>query len=618
MKKNLKKLFSLMLAATMLLVMSATAFAETVDVEVRTDDLPLNNHTYAAYQILSGTQAKDDNGNLVTALGDVKWGNGIDSAKFLSELKSNQTIGPKFTYVSDAASFAEVMNEISSYSEEADLVAQTAYKCTVGSPVALHEGSNALDTGYYLIIDNTGDLSQGDAYNSALLQVTGNITIYGKTDIPTVEKKVKENVKEIDNSLPDVDVSLPKAINDDLMGPKLKAPLKGPEVDIDVPDIDIGGTDDGTDTSSSDKNVYGEGYNDVADYNIGDAVPFKLIGTVPATYNYEKYPTYVFHDESGTGLTVNAGSVSVYYTEDKSLEAGAKGTTDLKDYFDVKVSEDGHTLTVSLNTDMKDLVEVKRLIEAGNYIVVSYTATLNENATIGLSGNEDGSTDHRNQNSVVLEYTNTPNIKSGGEPGTNKTKEDKTIVFTYELDTIKFDEENSEIKLPDAKFVLFRLDDDGNNEYAIVKDRKVTGWTSNKEEAEAAPLVSGSDGLFKVIGLDDGIYYLEETVPPKGYNLLKDPVKITISAKTANNQRWDSFIPSDALTHLEVTVPVKDQFVTTEGDINSGIVEIKVLNNKGAELPSTGGVGTTLFYIIGAILVLGAGVVLITRRRMSH
>ena len=149
-------------------------------------------------------------------------------------------------------------------------------------------------------------------------------------------------------------------------------------------------------------------------------------------------------------------------------------------------------------------------------------------------------------------------------------------------------------------------------EYAVLDaDKTVTGWTASKDEATV--LVSDDAGLFRVIGLDDGTYYLEETKAPAGYNLLSAPVVVEITAATVNGQNWDSFAPADALTALAVTADGE----AGSADAATGAAAITIANNKGAVLPETGGMGTTILYIAGGVLVLAAVVLLVTKKRMD-
>lgn len=243
-------------------------------------------------------------------------------------------------------------------------------------------------------------------------------------------------------------------------------------------------------------------------------------------------------------------------------------------------------------------------VSQGKYIIVEYTATLNQSAVIGLPGNS---------NKVYLEYSNKPDQSGSGENNTGNTPEDEVLVFTYELDTTKVDGSNTETKLRDAKFVL--LNSDGTK-VAKISSGKFDGWqdlptagSDGKIAAESWPtdtiLTSNASGLFTVTGLDAGTYKLREIVAPAGYNLLKSDITVEITATIDGT-------PS-TLTGLAVTA---DGTAGT-GNVDSGIVGITVANNKGATLPETGGIGTTIFYTVGGILVLVAVVLLVTKKRMN-
>lgn len=117
-----------------------------------------------------------------------------------------------------------------------------------------------------------------------------------------------------------------------------------------------------------------------------------------------------------------------------------------------------------------------------------------------------------------------------------------------------------------------------------------------------------------MIGLDDGTYKLREIKAPDGYNLLPNDVEVVITATTTNGQDWTSGTASEALTALKVKV---DNGEEQDGIVSNGTVNINVQNNKGATLPETGGMGTKIFYLAGGILALGAGLLLVTRKRME-
>ena len=516
--KQTRKLLSLLLALAMVCALAATAFAATVTIP---SDGILKDHTITAYQIFSGREEEG-------ILSDVQWGSGISSDAFLTALKDGTAFGDKFDACTDAAAVAEVLSANTSF---ADAFAKLAYTHKTGDGTPLSSGPNTLADGYYLVVDTTSDVGLGGAYNAALLQVVGNITIRAKTDAPTVEKKVLE----------------------------------------------------------------GNTYQDAADYNIGDAVPFRLIGSVPDMSRYDTYK-YVFHDTLSDGLTLNQDSIKVYVASDNTGSDKAEITGWTK-------TVSGQTFTVSF-ADLKTVSGVSQ----GKYIIVEYTATLNQSAVIGLPGNS---------NKVHLEYSNKPDQSGSGDTdNTGKTPEDEVLVFTYELDTTKVDGKNPDTNLRGAKFVL--LNSDGNK-VAKITNGKFDGWQNlpsagadGKIAAESWPtdsvLTSNENGLFTVTGLDAGTYKLREIVAPAGYNLLKDDITVVITATIAAGNDGKT-----TLTNLEVTA---DGTAGT-GNVDSGSVGITVANNKGATLPETGGIGTTIFYTLGGILVLVAVVLLVTKKRMN-
>lgn len=540
---------------------ASTAMAvdgNTVNVTVLGADSNLNGHAYTAYQILSGTQATSGG-----ALGDAAWGSGINDAAFLKALKADTTIGEYFTKVTDAKGFAEALSNTDNFPADGAntrLVAKIAMKNTKGTGTALAAGSSTqLDKGYYLIVDSTTDGQT--VYNPAVLAITSDIKIKDKTDVPTLEKKVQENKKD-----------------------------------------------------ATGDTAYGSKFNDVADYNIGDDVPFHLIGSVPDMSQYETY-TYKFTDTFDKGFdAVDTSNVKVYLSNDKKLDLeGESVDTDITSYFsgtngsiqytpatEAQGETAGTKATLTVSTkDLKKAATYSK--EQPQYVIVSYTAKLNANAKIGLPGNV---------NEAYLTYSNKPDQSGQGEnQPTGNTTEDKVIVFTYGLDVTKVDSRNVETKLKDAEFKLYRGTD--TKEYVKVDaNNKVTGWTTTKNEGSV--LKSDAEGNFKVTGLDDGTYTLVETKAPAGYNLPADGFSVTLKATTANNQTWNG-TANTALTDLAVKVDQTDG----TGDVTTGLGAITIKNTQGSSLPSTGGMGTVLLYVAGiAVFVLaGATLVMALRRR---
>lgn len=320
------------------------------------------------------------------------------------------------------------------------------------------------------------------------------------------------------------------------------------------------------------------GYAKYEDAGIGDTVYYKLTGTLPTNYaDYETYK-YEFHDTLSIGLTYNEiESVSVLHSDKTTTAVAAESYT---------VENDGQNIAIKF-ADLKKLTKL-----ASDQIIVVYSAVVNSNATIGAAGNE---------NIVKLIFNNDPN----GE-GEGKTPDDKTIVFTFELDVYKVDGADTTKMLPGAEFVMFihGHNDAGETveKFAIMNDEhEVVGWTT--EIDNATTLISDASGKFVVRGVDARTYHLRETKAPNGYNLLTDDVDVTINATYKENQ----------LDTLSVTINGKTQ----QGNIQTGIVQTGVLNNQGETLPTTGGMGTTLFYTVGGILVAAALILLVTKKRMS-
>lgn len=525
--KKIKKIASLLLALVMAVAMSVTAFAATVKNETDRD--------YKAYQIFSGTQAEDS-----SALGDVEWGSGIKGEAFLAALKNDtRFVEDSANIFEECETAADVANVLAHYNDKTDVAnafANVAANHLTDEFTKISAGdTNAdLDEGYYLLVD-ASDPTKVDAMNSALLQVTDDITIEKKYDVPSVDKSVKDS--------------------------------------------------DGS-------------WGEAADWEIGSDVPFQLVGTLPSNYDdYETYK-YVFHDTLSAGLKYN-DDVKVYAYLDGDLEnTEEENKIDVTDKF-VTTYENGE-LTIGCN----NLKEINGLTSSSK-IVVEYTAELTSDAVIGSAGNP---------NKVYLEYSNNPNYTGDGtDIPTGNTPTDEVLVFTYELDVTKVDGQNKDKTLSGAEFVL--LNSEKTQAAVVDENGKFVKWaevTKNDDGTYTYPdgstLKSGEDGNFVIAGLDAGTYYLRETKAPAGYNLLKEDIKLTIAATL------DTGEDAPALTALTISVNDGDE---ENGDLEAGTVKMTVENNSGSQLPETGGIGTTIFYVVGAILVLAAGVLLVTRRRMN-
>ena len=512
--KHSKKLASLLLALVMALSLAVTAFAD----ESTTYSITINNstagHTYEAYQIFTGDLATNEAGNKV--LSNIVWGSGVSEA--------GQTA------LGDAAAKTETLKTEADAKAFAKAVAP--YLTTAaGSANTVTDGKyviSGLAAGYYLVKDQDGSLiGDNDSYTEYIIQVVGNVTATPKSDVPEVQKKVKD-------------------INDS------------------------------TDTTKTD-------WQDSADYDIGDSIPFQLKATLAD--NVSSYTTYkvVFHDTLSKGLTYNK---------------------DAKVYID-GTETNGFTVTATVNADGTTTLTVScddvKALGAGNssVITVEYTAKLNENAVLGSAGNP---------NEVYLEYSNNPNKSEEGNNETGETPKDVVIVFTYKTIINKVDSENK--PLTGAAFKLEKL--------IKGKDGAADTWTTVKEFA-----VDETTTSFTFSGLDDGQYKLTETKTPVGYNTI-DPIYFVIEAthgetadvptlKTLNAYLTDA--NGNKQTEMKDGESVNIDLGTV--DLTAGSITTTVVNKSGSELPSTGGIGTTIFYVLGGVLVLAAVVLLVTKKRMS-
>ena len=293
---------------------------------------------------------------------------------------------------------------------------------------------------------------------------------------------------------------------------------------------------------------------DVANVDVGKTVTFTITGKVPDYTGFGTY-TYKIADKMSDGLTFDQSSVSVK----------VDGT---------QVETDKYTLTVGSNTDTYTFelsINNVKDFQIGKDIEVTYKATVNEKAIAVLS-----------ENKAELIYSNDPT-----SDGTGVIKPPVVKVYTSKIVINKFETGNDNKKLPGAKFVLYKEETiEGNKTityYQWDATNKKVEWVN--KQVDATEVTTGEHGEASFDGLANGTYHLVETKAPAGYNQLTAPVTITVNGGT---------------TEAALTV--------TEN----------VANQAGAVLPSTGGMGTTIFYVLGAVLVVGAGVLLVTKKRMSQ
>ena len=322
-----------------------------------------------------------------------------------------------------------------------------------------------------------------------------------------------------------------------------------------------------------------DGWGSSADHAINEEFQFQLIATLPASegraYDYYKKYTVCFNDTLSEGITFD----KLDTVEITNGDGGASQVIDAANY--TRTPNGSQFFKLSID-DVKTCAPGLNLND-GATITVTYTAHLNENAAVNGSA--------ENKNSVRLQYSNNPRPDGeylGYTP--NYTPESEVCVYTYQLNNTKYhDEDKPGNELEGAGFRLYS-DEACEHEVELYKEGDfyypiTTGKT-------AVEMKSAANGQFNVKGLDAGTYYLKETTPPAGYSAC-DKTPIVISA-----------------THDEHNVNLSG-----ESNLNN-----KIINKKagGITLPSTGGIGTTLFYVIGGGLMVAAAVLLITKKRMEN
>lgn len=326
----------------------------------------------------------------------------------------------------------------------------------------------------------------------------------------------------------------------------------------------------------------------VGDNQIGDTVEFRTITKVPDTAGYTKYD-YIIHDTMSAGLTSNV-------TSSADVTIKVNDTTVLTtEYYIVTATGNSFSATVDI---LQAIADGK--MNANDQLYTYYTGVLNADAKVYDEGKQD--------NVAYLEYSNNPHVDT--EKG--KTPEKKVYDWTFKMGINKVNENGGQ--LTGAKFALSK------NGTLKVADMNCDAEGIPAATTELIGMVKLSDGEYRVAvdgdtnvvyvvdagnpvikGLDDAVdYYLYETKAPAGYNLMTEPVHFVISASYA----------ADGSNYTSVTV-------TVGAAAASDTLSANVVNKSGSTLPETGGIGTTIFYVLGSLLVVGAGVVLITRKRMG-
>lgn len=606
--KHLKRIISTVLVLMLAMAMFAPAFAAE-DANTVTVTSKTAGHSFEAYQIFDGVYVPGEDG-AAGQMTQVKWGSGIsDETALLVALQANQNFANCTSAAAVAAKLTEIAADADAVDAFADIVAKhlnasnkvelSANKTTEepieevknDDGVYTYTATNVAD-GYYFIKETTPSNPQ-DAYSKFMLQVVSDVIVAAKAEVPTIDKKIVE----------------------------------------------------GSDKKS------------VNNKSVGDTVNFEITSKVPAMDGYEKY-FFVVTDTMSKGLTFTDDSVVVKI-----------GNTNLvKDTdYTVKSEIDANGVT-TVTIVFTNFIQYKGTEKVGKAISITYSATINENAVIGVEGNP---------NVVDLTYSNNPNVtpdpeNSTDKPGDNdvvgKTPNSETRTYITGIELTKIDEHKN--ILTGAEFTIsgtalnkivvkeevFELHVDGaedegdyaywklvdgtytttpptiaedgtdtqalyesiTDKYKLVVNTVVKTSTANVSET----VTVDSNGVLIFNGLAEGVYAITETKAPVGYNKLEDPIyiKITWTAPAADSDEctWSARYVKNAagedFDDYSSEIEAKNYALSLT---DAGIFALDVVNKQGSVLPETGGIGTTIFYIVGSVLVLGAIVLLVTKRRMG-
>ena len=567
--KLTRKILTLVLVLMMVLAMAAPAMAAPGDFTITINNADATSsagHKYEAYQIMAGTL--DSTGHILT---EITWGASVaDGAAFIAALQAEADLEVDGTNIFDGATSAEDVAEVLAQakyhtSKILNAFAKVATEKVSGAPIASSTAPDAPYTieipvskaGYYLVKDDPTALEgkENKDVSDYILQVVGNVTVEHKGSIPTVDKQVSETGESYHDSI--------------LTGINTTHHYR---IVAELPD---------------DYDSYDEYYLEFSD-TMSKELTFKNV-----------YSVYVVLRTGGTThIEVDPSCYTVTTAAIEPSAAKMPGGTHLRVVLNntKNLKAEGTGTSITLTSE--------------DAVVIKYTAHVNSEAVVTHEGIP---------NEATLIYSNDPNTDGKG-----KTNPDETNVYPINLNLQKIDGKDS-TALDGAKFLLTRLYNEGSGthtEYAkLDANNKVDQWYHHAEGDDCAAdnadhlaavtadevgtVLTTVSGSINVYGLDAGSYTLKEIEAPDGYNKLVEGVHFTVNATIDE--------ANDVIAGMTGT--------TNQGNITfdptTATVTLTIPNFKGDVLPSTGGMGTTLFYILGGMMVVCAAVLLITKKRMS-
>ena len=553
--KKRKKLLSFLAAAVMTMTMVFPAVAAPSE---STYTLTINTndksdkHEFQAYQIFAGTISDDKD-----TLSDIEWGSGVKNAEGTVDSKLMEEI--RAVELTDGT---QPFKDCTDAASVADVLAETR--------------------------DESGTVQK---FSKAVAEVVkdkeGTKSIYDQT-----EEKYKITGLQTGYYLV-LDKGTPG--EGDVLSANLVR-LIGEDMEIEAK----------IETAAVTKFAGEESVEDSVQYSVGDNVSYTLRGTVPANYEGSKAEDtsngyqYIFTDTFEKELLPASDWKFASGTEGKVTEGvkvyvqNGEEKTEVTDKFNIEWNSKDQKLTVGIE-NLGDLEKTggEALVDKDSLVIVKYNALLDaKGETAGID------------NKVQLQY------------GENTTKEVEETIFTLGLKIKKVDGSDNTKALEGAEFQLSRKvtkDSDTEIQYLKKSEDGKINWVEQKDEATT--FTTDKEGNINIQGIPEGTYTLKETKAPDGYNKLSDTVNILINAEVGKNDS-DKKVLNELSVKTKFDGEAEEKFKSGEADKTTGDVTITVANNKGAVLPSTGGMGVKIFYAIGVLLMVVAGVLLVTRKRM--